>query len=82
MKLPSSPLIMPEKVPGAVCVTVRVLRPKSITPEPDRFLTEEPPDVVVLMMLNTPITDKELELAIEPDPDRFKIPPLITVGPV
>ena len=88
-RLPLAPPITPENALPNVAfafVIVRVLLPK-LTPavavdDPESEAIDAPD--VVPEISNTPEPDKAtpVELAIEPVPDKNKVPPLIVVPPV
>ena len=79
MKLPN-PLMTPENTSGTNWATVKVLLPKIIDPEPDKFLIEVAR--VAPLISKMPITETEIEEVIDPVPERNKVPASIDVAPV
>jgi hypothetical protein len=76
---PPVPEAAPAKVPEPL-VRVRVFDPRVTPPAPDR-VTIDAPDVVPEME-KVPPSETPLELAIEPEPERARVPELMVVGPV
>ena len=77
---PFVPAITPESVPLAPWLIVRVLLPKFTPPVPDSVLITAP--LVVLLISNVAVSVTELELDMEPLPERAKMPELIVVDPL
>jgi len=73
------PVIAPLYVPLAL-LKVSVFAPSAKTPAPLKVLIVAP--LVVLLISNVPASATPLLLAIEPEPDKLKVPAVIVVAPV
>ena len=73
------PVIAPLYVPLAL-LKVSVFAPSAKTPAPLKVVMVAP--LVVLLISKVPASATPLLLAIEPEPDRLKVPAVIVVAPV
>ena len=79
-RLPEAPLMIPENSPEEVWLTVGVLLPKRMDPDPDKLVMIVPKGTPVISRV--PITETEFEFSIEPLLAMAKVPPKMEVDPL